>query len=445
MTTHLTRTCAAITTLAVASILMGGGGPGMAPPAAAQSDRGFTRLFDGKTLDGWTLVGGVGPGYVVRDGIIVCPADGGGKLLTAKEYRDFVLRLEFKLDKAGNNGVALRAPLDGDAAYNGMECQILDDSDPMYAHLEPGQYCSSIYKVLAAKRGSVKPAGQWNREEITAIGRHIKVVLNGNVVVDGNLNDVTDPKVIAEHPGFRRQGGHLGFLGHGPSEVQFRNISVKDLSRPERDNVAPQGFAALFDGKTLNGWKGVTPAPADSPAVRAKMSPAELATAQAKANQQMRDHWKIENGALVYDGKGFSLATARDYGDFEMFVDWKIETAGDSGIYLRGSPQVQIWDPVNHPGRPGEGSGGLYNNQKNPAGPSKRADKPIGEWNRFHILMQGDKVTIFLNGELVVLNVPLENYWERDKPIYPTGQIELQHHGSKLEFKNIYLRELPGK
>lgn len=413
--------------------------------ATAQSNRGFTRLFDGHTLSGWTLVGGVGPGYVVKDGIIVCPADGGGKLMTEKEYSDFVFRFEFKLDKAGNNGVGLRAPLEGDAAYNGMECQILDDADPMYANLEPGQYCSSIYKVAPARRGAVKPAGQWNTEEITAVGRRIKVVLNGQTVVDVNLNSVTDPKIIAEHPGFRRPSGHLGFLGHGPSEVQFRNIWVKDLSKPERDNRPPAGFTALFNGRDLNGWKGVLDPPADSPAVRAKMTPDQLAAAQEKANQKMRDHWKVENGALVYDGKGFSLATAKDYGDFEMFVDWKIEKAGDSGIYLRGAPQVQIWDPDNHPGQPGAGSGGLYNNQKNPAVPLKTADKPVGEWNRFQILMQGDRVTVFLNGETVVLNTPLENYWERDKPIYPTGEIELQHHGSRLEFKNIYIRELPRK
>src|ERR1051326_910431 len=159
----------------------------------------------------------------------------------------------------------------------------------------------------------------------------------------------------------------------------------------------------------------------------------------------MRDHWKVIDGVLTYDGKGQSLCSAKDYGDFELLVDWKIEKAGDSGIYLRGSPQVQIWDPDNHPGRPDEGSGGLYNNQKNPAAPSKRADKPSGEWNRFRILMIGDKVTVHLNDVLVVNAVPLENYWERDKPIYPTGQIELQHHGDELQFKNVYVREIPRK
>ncbi len=141
---------------------------------------------------------------------------------------------------------------------------------------------------------------------------------------------------------------------------------------------------------------------------------------------------------MVFDGKGQSLCTAKDYGDFEMYVDWKILPRGDSGIYLRGTPQVQIWEnPI--------GSGGLYNNKKNPSKPSKFADKPIGQWNSFRIKMIGEKVWIWLNGELVVDNVTLENYWERDKPIYPTGQIELQNHGNTLYFKNVYLRELPRK
>ena len=198
------------------------------------------------------------------------------------------------------------------------------------------------------------------------------------------------------------------------------------------DNVPPPGFAALFNGKDLTGWKGLV---ADPPA-RAKMTPEQLAKAQEKADQVVRDHWRVADGVLVYDGKGTSLCTAKDNGDFEMYVDWKIGPGGDSGIYLRGSPQVQIWDNP-------DGSGGLYNNQKNPSKPSKVADKPIGQWNTFHIKMVGEKVSVWLNGELVVDNVTMENYWERNKPIYPAGQIELQHHGSTLWFKNIYLRELP--
>jgi hypothetical protein len=166
------------------------------------------------------------------------------------------------------------------------------------------------------------------------------------------------------------------------------------------------------------------------------MTPEQLEKAQQAADENMRAHWKVVDGVLVFDGKGQSLCTAKDYGDFEMYVDWKIEKGGDSGIYLRGSPQVQIWDNA-------KGSGGLYNNQKNPKDPLVVADNPAGEWSRFYIKMVGEKVTVRLNDKLVVDNVTLENYWERDKPIYPMGQIELQSHGSTLYFRNIYIKELP--
>ena len=174
------------------------------------------------------------------------------------------------------------------------------------------------------------------------------------------------------------------------------------------------------------------------------MSPDDLAKAQAKADADMKDHWKADAGVLLFDGKGQSICTAKDYGNFELMVDWKIEKDGDSGVYLRGTPQVQIWDPDCKPAA-GIGSGGLYNNQKNPSKPLTRADKPVGEWNTFKIKMVGDKVTVYLNDQLVVDNVPLENYWERDKPLYPAGQIELQNHGNTLYFKNIYVKELPAQ
>jgi hypothetical protein len=405
-------------------------------PAFAQ---GFVKIFDGKSLNGWKLVHRTGPGYIIREGNLVVPKDGGGNLFTEKVYKDFVLRCQFKTEAGGNNGVGIRAPLEGDSAWVGMEVQILDDPHPMYANLEPGQYCGSVYKVFPAKRGALKPAGEWNQYEISAIGRKVEVKLNGKAISGGDINEITDPKVLLEHPGCLRDRGHIGFLGHGPEEVEIREIYVKDLSKPDRDNTPPAGFKALFNGKDLSGWKGLV-SPDAGPPGRAKMTPQQLADAQVKADQQMRDHWRVVDGALVYDGKGQSLCTAKDYGDFEMLVDWKIKAGGDSGIYLRGSPQVQIWDPESHGGI---GSAGLYNNQKNPANPSKRADKPIGEWNRFRILMIGDKVIIHLNDELVVNNVTLENYWERDKPIYARGQIELQHHGDELQFKNVYIREIP--
>src|SRR5438128_1200701 len=197
------------------------------------------------------------------------------------------------------------------------------------------------------------------------------------------------------------------------------------------ENEPPEGFTLLFNGKDLTGWQGLVELPE-----RSKLSPEQLAEKQKEANDKFLPHWTVKDGILLYDGRGQSLQTTKDYANFELWVDWKIGPKGDSGIYLRGNPQVQIWDnPI--------GSGGLFNNQKNPKDPIKKADKPIGEWNTFRILMRGDKVTVHLNGELVVDNVPLENYWERGKPLPAKGPIELQHHGDKLWFKNIYIKELP--
>jgi hypothetical protein len=217
------------------------------------------------------------------------------------------------------------------------------------------------------------------------------------------------------------------------------------VSAEAADNSPPPGFVALFNGKDLTGWKGLLKEPLDNPARRAKATPEQLAEAQKEADEVMRKGWRAENGVLIFNGNGRSLCTVKDYGDFEMYVDWKIEPRGDSGVYLRGAPQVQIWDPFTKPTLYGSeaGSGGLFNNEKNPKNPTEVADNPIGRWNTFSIKMVGDKVTVKLNGKLVVDRVVMENYWERDKPIYPTGQIELQNHGSTLWFKNIYLREIP--
>ena len=399
----------------------------------AEVEEGFTSLFNGEDLTGWQIVGKRGPGYIVKDGVIVCPADGGGNLFTEKEYSNFILRFDVKISPAGNNGIGIRAPLQGDAAYAGMEIQVLDNEHKAYEKLQPWQYHGSVYGIFPAKRGYQNDADQWNTEEIIADGRTIKVTLNGTVILEENLNTVTDPQTILSHPGMLRDTGHIGFLGHG-SHVEYKNIRIKELPYSTADNVAPEGFVALFNGEDLDGWKGLV----QDPPARAKMSPEELAAAQEKADQRMREHWKVVDGALEFDGKGDSLCTSKDYADFEMLVDWKILEKGDSGIYLRGSHQVQIWDPANF----NQGSGGLYNNQKNPSGVLVKADNPIGEWNTFRILMIGDKVTVYLNNQLVVNNVTMENYWERNKPIYPTGQIELQNHGNNLWFKNIYIREI---
>jgi hypothetical protein len=197
------------------------------------------------------------------------------------------------------------------------------------------------------------------------------------------------------------------------------------------DNTPPAGFKLLFNGKDLDGWQGLIPLPQ-----RMKLSPDELAAKQKTANEKMLRHWTVSGGTLIYDGKNDNLQTVKDYGNFELWVDWKIGPKGDSGIYIRGNPQVQIWDHK-------DGSGGLFNNKKHPKDPIVFADNPVGQWNNFIIRMVGDKVTVHLNGRLVVDNVPLENYWQKDQPLPTVGPIELQHHGDPLWFKNIYIKELP--
>jgi hypothetical protein len=193
------------------------------------AEPGFVPLFDGKTLAGWQIVGQKGSGYVVENGVLVCPADGGGNLFTTKEYANFTLRFEFRLFDGSNNGIGIRSPLAGDAAYAGMEIQILDDGAPRYqGKIKPAQYHGSIYDVFPAKQGFKKPTGEWNSEEITAKGRLITVVLNGTKIVDANLDSVSDPAVLKKHPGLARSSGHIGLLGHG-TRVEFRNFRIQEL------------------------------------------------------------------------------------------------------------------------------------------------------------------------------------------------------------------------
>ena len=192
-------------------------------------DPGFKPLFNGKDLTGWTLFSKSGSGYLVENGVLVCPENGGGNLLTDEEFSDFVLRFEFKLTPGGNNGVGIRAPLAGDIAYSGMEIQILDhDHEKYQGSLKPTQRHGSIYDVFPALPEALKPVGEWNQEEITAKGSKITVVLNGKTLVDADLSTIADPAVLKKHPGLLRKSGRIGFLGHN-SRVEFRNIAVKRL------------------------------------------------------------------------------------------------------------------------------------------------------------------------------------------------------------------------
>lgn len=199
-----------------------------------------------------------------------------------------------------------------------------------------------------------------------------------------------------------------------------------------------EGFTPIFNGKDLTGWQGLV----GDPISRAKMSPKKLSTLQKKANAEMAANWSVKDGAIVFNGAGNNLCTVKEYSDFEMFVDWKITKEGDSGIYLRGTPQVQIWDISRLDVGAQVGSGGLYNNHVNRSTPLTVADNKVGEWNTFHIIFTGDKVTVWLNGELVTDNTVFENYWDAAKPIFDKGAIELQAHGTDLQFRDLYVREI---
>ncbi len=203
-----------------------------APTVAQQAEPGFVSIFDGRTLNGWTLVRGRGDGYGVKDGVLFCADGGGGNLLTEKQYSNFVLRFEFRMPPEGsNNGLGIRTPMEGDAAYQGMELQILDEKAALagkWGPLKDAQYHGSLYLIGAAKKGAMKPAGEWNVQEVTANGPQITVVLNGETILDFNIDTVKDPEVLKKHPGLKRTTGHLGFLGHN-DYIEFRNIRIKEL------------------------------------------------------------------------------------------------------------------------------------------------------------------------------------------------------------------------
>lgn len=224
-------------------------------------------------------------------------------------------------------------------------------------------------------------------------------------------------------------------------EGQDSQYEVIDIQTYLANMPYTKGFEPIFNGEDLTGWQGLV----ENPIARSKMSKEELASKQREADAKLKESWSVKDGAIYFTGHGDNLCTIRPYGDFEMLVDWKISKDGDSGIYLRGSPQVQIWDPTGKEPATRVGSGGLYNNEKNRSTPLTVADNPVGEWNTFHIKMVGERVTVHLNGVLVVDNVVMENYWDRSIPIFPAEAIELQAHGNELAFRNLYVKELGNK
>ncbi len=210
--------------------------------------------------------------------------------------------------------------------------------------------------------------------------------------------------------------------------------------------MPPKGFTALFNGKNLDGWHGM---PHFDPRKLAEMSEADRAKQIAAWTEDAKKHWSVEGDDLVNDGHGAYLTTDKDYGDFELLIDYKTVAKADSGIYLRGTPQVQIWDytPEGLSSKIGglKGSGGLFNNSNDAPGrdPLVVADKPFGEWNHFRIVLVGARISVYLNDKLVVDHAQMENFWDRALPLFARGPIQLQTHGGEIRWRNIFIREIP--
>ena len=212
-------------------------------------------------------------------------------------------------------------------------------------------------------------------------------------------------------------------------------------------NVPPAGFTPLFNGKDLAGWWGTG---GGNPKKFLSLTAEKQAEERAKGLADIQKHWSVANGELINDGEGLYLTTEQEYGDFELFVEYKTVPLADSGIYLRGLPQVQIWDSTDKSKfelGADKGSGGLWNNSAGAPGkdPLVKADRPFGEWNKLHIIMVGENVTVTLNDKLVVDNARLENAFDKKEPLPKTGPIKLQTHGGEIRWRNIFIRQLPAK
>lgn len=226
----------------------------------------------------------------------------------------------------------------------------------------------------------------------------------------------------------------------------FALVLVATVQPRAAETEPPKDFTAIFNGKDLAGWHGMP-----------HFNPYELAAlAEDKRKEKIdawtddsRKHWSVDNGELVNDGNGAYLTTDKDYGDFELLIDYKTVPKADSGIYLKATPQVQIWDYTKEGGKwnigADKGSGGLWNNSRGAPGkdPLVLADKPFGEWNHFRIVMVGERVTVYLNDKLVVDRARLENFWDKKRPLPKAGPIQLQTHGGEIRWRNIFLREIP--
>ena len=391
--------------------------------SADDAEKDFNPLFNGKDISGWQ---GATDAYFVKDGAVIFKKGATGNLFTDKEYENFVLRLEFRTEPGGNNGVGLRAKLQGTPAYTGMEIQVLDDEHPKYKDLLPEQYTGAVYGAAAPKRGHVKPAWQWNIMEIVADGTRIKVTLNGAVINDVDLSKVGPKEIHGQKlEGLLRPKGYIALNGHN-DHVEFRNIRIKELPAGTEPKCE-EGFTSLFDGKTLNGWQG-----------------------NLKG-------YAVENGALVCKKNGGGrLNSDKQYADFVLRFEFKLYHNGNNGIALRAPAEgdaaycgmeCQVLDnsaDVYKDLKPYQYHGSIYG-----IFPAKRGTlKPVGQWNSEEIICDGNKIKVTLNDTVIVdadlATVENATVDGKDHPgrFRKDGHIGFLGHGTRVEFRNLRIKEL---
>ncbi len=399
---------------------------------AAQAQE-FRPLFNGENLEGWK-----GEGYTVEDGAITCTPEGAA-LFTAETFTNYTLKFEFRLPPGGNNGLGIHYPGKGDGAYDGMELQILDNTAEKYQDLEDYQFHGSLYTLAPAKKEGLKPVGEWNSQTVTVMGPKLTVMLNGTTILEADLDALE--KSHPDHRGVKRRAGSIAFLGHG-DKVAFRDIRIAETA----------------------------PAAEEPPGLRAALR------RQVSGRMEIRIRW--EKGQLVRrqrdppshrrsrPDQGF-LWTEEEFGDFTLALDWRWSGHGqmkaqpivlpdgsdklgadgdkelveieelDSGVYLRGNTksQVNFWNWT-------VGSGEVYGYRtdakqsaevKAAVTPKRKADKPLGEWNRTLITLKGQLLTVSINGDVVIENAQLNEMPEK-------GPIGLQHHGQAIDFANIRIK-----
>ncbi len=357
------------------------------------------------------------------------------KILTALDKPGDKLRLIPLLAQTGGNEAVRRVAKEfenGDAITRDVCFDAL-------AHWSDHSALKALYDICASGNKTFgRPAfdAYMRMVSVADLTPERKLLLIKEIAPQAVAPDAkADMMALAASLGIRPAGIFISSWLSDPTE-EVRSAAQEALN--EMKLPAGEVFVPMFNGKDLSEWHGLV----GNPITRAAMKPKELAAKQKESDLKMLDNWSVRDGMIWFTGKGDNLCSVKEYGDFELYLDWRITKDGDSGIYLRGSPQVQIWDTSRAEAGAQVGSGGLYNNEKNPSSPLKVADNPVGEWNTFRILMTGERVSVWLNGELVTDNVVMENYWNREIPIFEKGAVELQAHGTDLAFRDIFIREI---